>query len=329
MRNLVYFSPVAHHPVGGIKVFYRHAEAINGLGTNDWRAQVFHWEQPDFACNWFAHQTALKTDGTFEAVSDVPILPECHLWNFWRQFSDNGVRYGIFVQNGFLIGANRGLGLDEVAQAYRQASLILVISDEAAECVRLFVPECAHKIVPVRYAIPSTLFHLPDGEKENLITFMPRKLAEHAQLVSMFLQPALPAGWRIAPIDGLPEAEVAATLRRSKIFMSFCSLEGLPMPPAEAALCGNQVVGYTGQGAREYWAPGLFTEVPMGDIRGQVAAVLRLVDRLDARQRLGLPHLDDEARIALETTRARFSVGREAATLKALLARADEALAPR
>jgi hypothetical protein len=326
VRSLVYFSPVASRPVGGIKVFYRHTELVNdGLGRDDWRAQVFHWEQPEFACDGFAHRTAFRTEGRIDAATDFPLLPECHLHGFWRQLADHGVRYGIFVQNAYLIGADPALSAEDLLQAYRRASLILSISEDTAACVRLFAPEAAHKIVPVGYALPAEVFH-DVAEKENLIAFMPRKMHEHARLVMLFLQRRLPADWRVVSIDGVPEAEVAATLRRSKVFMSFCGFEGLPMPPAEAALCGNHVVGYAGQGGREYWDPLLFTEVPTGDIRGFVEAVLRVVERLDGRRRLGLPHLSDEQRVALESLKSRFSTERTRAGLAALLARADDAM---
>ena len=36
-----------------------------------------------------------------------------------------------------------------------------------------------------------------------------------------------------------------------KIFLSFSSLEGLGLPPVEAALAGNHVIGYTGEGGNE------------------------------------------------------------------------------
>ena len=38
------------------------------------------------------------------------------------------------------------------------------------------------------------------------------------------------------------------------------------MPPLEAAICGNCVIGYTGQGAMQYWRDGLFTEIKSGDL---------------------------------------------------------------
>lgn len=43
-------------------------------------------------------------------------------------------------------------------------------------------------------------------------------------------------------------------------------LEGLGLPPIEAALAGNLVLGYTGEGGKEYWHRPLFHEIPHGDL---------------------------------------------------------------
>ena len=38
------------------------------------------------------------------------------------------------------------------------------------------------------------------------------------------------------------------------------------MPPIEAALAGNKVIGYTGEAGKEYWKKPIFTEVKNGEI---------------------------------------------------------------
>jgi hypothetical protein len=111
---------------------------------------------------------------------------------------------------------------------------------------------------------------------------MPRKLADHSSKVLFFLKNHLPDHWRVVPIDGLNEDGVAELLQRSKIFMSFSHFEGCPLPPLEAALSGNQVIGYTGQGAKEYWVPEIFQEVESGDVVSFAQRVLDKVQWLDA-----------------------------------------------
>ena len=48
--------------------------------------------------------------------------------------------------------------------------------------------------------------------------------------------------------------------------MSFSDLEGLGMPPIEAAIAGNQVIGYTGEAGKEYWKKPIFTEIKNGEL---------------------------------------------------------------
>jgi glycosyltransferase involved in cell wall biosynthesis len=132
----------------------------------------------------------------------------------------------------------------------------------------------------VHAAVDAQRFN-PHQAKENLITYMPRKLADHSSRVLFFLRHHLPSHWRVQAIDGLNEAGVAELLQRSKIFMSFSHFEGFGLPPLEAALCGNQVIGYTGQGAQEYWLPDVFEAVESGDVVGFAQRVLDKVKHLD------------------------------------------------
>lgn len=96
---------------------------------------------------------------------------------------------------------------------------------------------------------------------------MPRKLGNHSELVVSFLRNSLPVKWKIKSIQNLPESEVFKILKKSKIFLSFSELEGLGLPPIEAALAGNKVVGYTGEAGKEYWKRPIFTEIKNGDIK--------------------------------------------------------------
>ena len=67
-----------------------------------------------------------------------------------------------------------------------------------------------------------------------------------------------------------------------EFFLSFSEFEGCPLPPVEAALSGCQVIGYTGEGAKEYWDAEIFTEIYSGDIKAFVKAVLNKIDEIDS-----------------------------------------------
>ena len=71
--------------------------------------------------------------------------------------------------------------------------------------------------------------------------------------------------------------KVFKNLKKSKIFLSFSELEGLPLPPVEAALAGNQVIGYTGEGGKEYWRKPIFTEIKTGELKIFCREILRKI----------------------------------------------------
>ena len=95
---------------------------------------------------------------------------------------------------------------------------------------------------------------------------MPRKLPTHSDNLVFFLRNNLPKSWKFKSLHNLSESEVYKNLLKSKIFLSFSEMEGLGMPPIEAAIAGNKVIGYPGQGGKEYWRKPIFTEIPHGNI---------------------------------------------------------------
>ena len=62
-------------------------------------------------------------------------------------------------------------------------------------------------------------------------------------------------------------------LKNSKIFLSFSNLEGFGLPPLEAAVMGNIVIGYTGQAGKEYWNIPIFKKIEQGDILSFVEVI--------------------------------------------------------
>ena len=46
------------------------------------------------------------------------------------------------------------------------------------------------------------------------------------------------------------------------------------MPPIEAAIAGNKVVGYTGEGGKEIWKKPIFTEIHNGDVINFVKQII-------------------------------------------------------
>lgn len=295
--ELVYFCHPIKKAVGGVKVIYRQAELVNKLlGSHGHSAAVMHPNTWTFRVRWFESHVPLKRgffkwrwvgkpslsriDGCFDPQRHMVVLPELWARKYGDQLARMKVTFAIYVQNGYYISKGHAEVLNE---AYQSARCILTISDDASRCVAMAFPGTESKILRVHYSVDASRFN-PWQPKENLITYMPRKLADHSSKVLFFLRNHLPAHWRVVPIDGLNEVGVAELLQRSKIFMSFSHFEGCPLPPLEAALSGNQVIGYTGQGAKEYWLPEIFEEVESGDVVKFAQSVLDKVQMLDAME---------------------------------------------
>jgi hypothetical protein len=276
-KSIVFLCPATDVPRGGVKVIYNQAAIINGMGRQ-LAASVLHPFDPKFSCTWFDHGAAIKKDLKLDQAHDFVMIPEFWAVPHARLLHNIGVRYGIYVQNGYVITRYQG---EELDAAYNNAALILAISDDTEECIKLAYPECADRVYRVHYSVNPDKF-IARADKENIICYMPRKLARHSQLVTFFLHRKIPPHWRIESIDGLDENGVADLLGRSKIFLSFSEFEGCPLPPVEAALSGNQVIGYTGEGAKEYWDTEIFTEIYSGDIKAFVKAVLNKIDGMDS-----------------------------------------------
>ena len=284
----------------------------------DVKSSVLHVENTSMRLDWFEHQVRFKKDHNFDPNNDLVVIPEIMLMQHAKLLSDIDVSYAIFVQGGYLIDAYIQ-NYDDLALAYKNASLILAISEDAIECIITAYPWAVDKIVRIFYSIDANKFKSSES-KENLITYMPRRLSRHSNLIKFFLNEKLPKNWKFKEIHGLDEAGVISLLSKSKIFLSFSELEGLGLPPAEAALSGNYVIGYTGEGGKEYWKAPIFTEIYSGDIKKFVSEILIKIEQLNA----GCPDSDlDLARIELAD---KYSESAEKQSLLNFLHKADAVL---
>lgn len=279
-KSIVFLCPANNVPRGGDKVIYNQATIINEM-KGPLSASVLHPFQPGFSFTWFDHGATIKKNLKFSKIHDFVIIPEFWAVPHARLLHNIGVQYGIFVQGGYIMGLRGSNSGEEHDAAYHNAALILAISDDTVECIEMAYPECADKVYRVHCSVNPEQF-IASSKKENIICYMPRRLKSHSQLVTFFLNKNMPPNWRIESIEGLDENGVADILGKSRIFLSFGELEGLGLPPIEAALSGCHVIGYTGEGAKEYWDPEIFTEIYSGDIKAFVKAVLNKIDEIDS-----------------------------------------------
>lgn len=326
--NLIFLCAAKDKPVGGIKVIHQLAETADDLlAPAGGGAFICHPNRPGFRVTWFDARVRYRPArfglrlrpkpgfsriraGCFDPATDVVVLPELWVRKYALQLAMLGVPYIILVQAGYFIGKGDRA---ELRRAYAAARAVWCVSDDTMDCVRLAYPEAAGHLHRFHVAVDATRFR-PLEPKRNWITYIPGKLPRHADLLRLFADAHLPPGWEWKPLQGLTEAEMAETLGRSRIFVALAELEGFGLPPLEAALAGNLVIGHHAQGGREFWHPPAFTEIPQGDIP-------LLARTLAETARTLPPHADDAQRRSLATTYSR-------PTMQADLARLIESASP-
>lgn len=163
------------------------------------------------------------------------------------------------------------------------------------------------RVFRVRNSIDTQLFSFEE-KKALQIAYMPRRNCADARRVLAILaaRNALD-GVEVVAIHGLPAQEVAAVLRRSAIFLTLGYQEGFGLPGVEAMACGAMVVGFDGNGGREYLLPDLSYPVPTADIVSFAATVEQVLT--DFRQRPEF--LRERGRRASDFVRSEYSPGAE------------------
>lgn len=268
IKEVIYLGFATNRPIGGMKVMHHHACLINSLSDEKISAQVFFPENSDFECNWMDIKCPVKRDHVFDIDQSMVIIPELWALSYGNFFKESGIRYGIFVQNAYLLfndinGADSSL--DNLKNVYANACVILSISDHVTQLLNTYFPCHENKILQLSVSINQNIFYTIKNKK-NMISYMPRKLSSHSSWVVNYLKDRIPSHWEFVAINEMKECDVASILRESKIFLSFSDQEGLGLPPLEAAISGNIVVGYTGGGGQEYWRSQIFHEIEYGDL---------------------------------------------------------------
>ena len=283
--NLIFLCPAKRKAVGGVKVIYLAAQLCQEILGNSGCAQVLHPNRPWFKPRWTELHAKTKRawfkwrwDGkpswtgigrVFNPANDVVVIPEVWVRKYARQLYDANIPYVIFVQNGYWV--TKG-DRNSITQSYQNAHAIWSVSEDTTRCIVEGFGCKPSRIQLVHPAVGEAF--QPAHEKAKVISYMPRKLGQHAALVRHFTENKLSPEWVWDRIENVPESEVARRLGRSSLFLSFSELEGLGLPPIEAALCGNRVIGYTGQGGNTYWSSPVFTRIECGDILGFADAIV-------------------------------------------------------
>ncbi len=310
--NIIYLLPELKGASGGAKVIYKHSSILNTLDKNvsshivhlkkkisykmksslskrfiffkekhsGWHGKKMKLSK-NFSPNnkWINNKAIFGKSLDFDFKNDFLIIPE-----IWAHFADDlelkkkNINYGIFVQGFYHMQSTDNF--NKLTNSYKNSKLILSDSEYSIKCLKDMFPKFSNKIIRVNFSIDEKKFKIK--KKSNLITYMPRKLPNHSSLLFFYLKNLLPKKWKIIPLINVSEKYLIKSLSKSKIFLSFSNLEGIGIPPIEAALSGNKVIGYTGGGGVEYWKGLIFNKVENGEIADFGQKVLKEIKNYDS-----------------------------------------------
>lgn len=271
--RILYLSPSPPAPRGGVRVIYRHVDLLNEAGFD---AAVLH-DRRGYRASWFENSTRLANDNSV-GPADLLIVPE-YYGSRLREFSAS-LRITIFNQGPYYTFADMSPA-DAARYAQQPKFGMLTVSEDALALLQATFP--GSEVHHVRPVIDAAVFH-PAAEPpaiRQIAYAANRRALERDYLLAMLRARGRLEGWALKPIGGMSEAEVADTLRRSAIFLSFSELDGFGLPPAEAMACGCYVIGFHGQGGREFFSPDYCQPIPDSDLVAFAGAVEAAVAEFD------------------------------------------------
>jgi len=249
MSTIYVICPDSNIAYGGVKQLYRHVDALNKSGMD---SCIVH-KQAGFRCTWFHNQTRVISQDEMEAAiggNDYLVFPEIYGPNVTDYLPE--IRKVIFNQNSHYTFSRHSTDARDLKTPYLHPSVVatIVVSEHDTACLEYLFPRM--NVFRVRYGLNDALFHY-GADKQPQIAFMARKLPDDVlQVINQLKFRGALSGFELVEIRDRTEEEVAAILRRAMLFLSFSDRESFGLPPAEAMACGCIVVGYHGNGGREF-----------------------------------------------------------------------------
>ena len=310
-KRFLFICPDIKSPVGGIKMIYDTCYEFSTMGLDAYvvhcypKTKIIWFESKSKVCfNNSLFPVSIKKDSLKYQIigylrkmkkyllgqqdsfrldyinvnwdTDLLIYPE-RLFP-WAIYNLKHKKTVCFNQNVYKYLHAENFDRKEIKNAQKQAIFHFVGSEDSLNYLTLLLEST--KIIRLKYYIDTDLF-LP-LKKVNKICYMSRKNSKNSKQVLNFLEDyAVLNKWEMVDINRVSQAEAAKQMGESKIFLSFSETEGFGLPPIEALSCGCFVIGYHGEGGREYFDAGNFIEpVEADNILDYVEKVKNWMDKL-------------------------------------------------
>lgn len=307
MEKKIYFICTdTKQPIGGIKQLYRQVDILN---ENGFDACIVH-RKKGFRHKWFKNNTKIIYNlSIYDSIDKIilkkKIKPFKVFKNFLRSKNDdiidkNGILvipeiYGpyisklnkdiekvIFNQNCYYTFNNCKIVDPKKKSIYLDEKFLasIVVSEDSKKYLEYTFPKSTtHRI---HLGINTDMFSYNKALKKKQIAFMPRKLEDDIiQIINILKIRDNLKNWDFIPINNKTEDEVAHILNESLIFLSLNHKEGFGLPPAEAMASGCIVIGYAGQGGKEYFNTDFSFQIDEGNIIQFVDKIEEVSQKLD------------------------------------------------
>jgi len=274
MTTVYVICPDDNQPTGGVLKLYDFVDILN---NNQIDSYIIH-DDKNFRATWFENKTKITSaDTVFIKNDDLVVIPE--IWaervlTLWP-----GIRKIIFNQDSFNTFIPFRYKLAEVQHIYLHPDVVqvMVVSDYDYDALNWLFPGI--QLRRIYHGINNKLFFFNQHKKKQ-IAFMPRKGTEDFIFLDYLLSlKNCLDDFKITVIDKMPLEQCANVLRESAIFLSFSHKEGFGLPPAEAMACGCIVIGYHGQGGKEFFKKNLTFSIEHSDLFSYAKQICYVIEQ--------------------------------------------------
>jgi glycosyltransferase involved in cell wall biosynthesis len=141
---------------------------------------------------------------------------------------------------------------------------VIVVSEDSKSYLKYSFPNMP--VYRVHNSINPNPFSFQLEKKKQITFILGKHITDTLQIINILRRRHTLDDFQMVGIQDMPQAQVAQIMRESMIFLSLGYQEGFSLPAAEAMACGCVVIGYHGEGGREFFNPEFCYPITTGDV---------------------------------------------------------------